>query len=290
MIRKLRNLLLLFIGLLLLTGAIMIKNNNRVEVAPTKEELAASLEKAIQYLDANRDRLLAQRDPILLWMIQESGGLTKDERLQTMAAAYVAALSATSPWQHLFKRESQTPLRMEILTTLPDYNLHFLYGLTCDERLGAMATVQQQNEPDFCLKKHPFSPICRTHQLMGVRLMQRRGCGDKSHNAALAAGMQQKIQTELTWDPRVVDLYLQRILVLVESGALPELIKPAWLRNVLTAQLPDGGWGNFQPLIPMWKSRAIGFTAKGVWLARPQSTLHATVEGVFLMSLLTSWN
>jgi len=40
----------------------------------------------------------------------------------------------------------------------------------------------------------------------------------------------------------------------------------------------------------MWKSRAIGFTARGIGLARPQSTLHATAEGVFLLSLLTAWN
>ncbi|OIP44227.1 MAG: hypothetical protein COX17_02295 [Deltaproteobacteria bacterium CG23_combo_of_CG06-09_8_20_14_all_60_8] len=290
MIRKLRNLLLLLIAVLLLAGGILIKNNNRQAPTPTKEELAASLEKAIQYLATNRDRVLAQKDPILLWMIQESGGLTKDERLRTMAADYVAALPGNSPWQYLFNRDSHAQLRLEILTTLPDYNFHFLYGLTCDDKLGAMEKVQQQNEEGFCLKNHPLSPVCRTHQLMGLRFMQRRGCGDKPRNAGLVADLQRKIQTELTWDPRVVDLYIQRLLMLVESGVPPERVKPVWLCKVLAAQLPDGGWGNFQPLIPMWKSRAIGFTARGIGLARPQSTLHATAEGVFLLSLLTAWN
>jgi len=45
MIRKLRNLLLLLIAVLLLAGGILIKNNNRQAPTPTKEELAASLER-----------------------------------------------------------------------------------------------------------------------------------------------------------------------------------------------------------------------------------------------------
>lgn len=289
MIRKLRNLLLLTTTLLLLAAGLLIINNNRTRPEPSKEELAASLEKGIQYLVTNRDRLMAQQDPIIPWMIQESGGLTKDERLQTMATDYVTAMSGNSPWQYLFNRDSHAEVRLENLTALPDYNLHFLYGLTCDDKLGTMEIVPQQNEPGFCGKSHAFSPICRTHQLMGLRFMQRRRCGDSPHNASLVADLQQKIQTELTWDPRVVDLYIQRLLMLVESGAQTR-VKPVWLHNVLAAQLPDGGWGNFQPLIPMGKAGAIGLTAKGIGMRRPQSTLHATAEAVFLLSLLTSWN
>lgn len=289
MFRKLRNLLLLLTVLLLLAAGILIKNNNRSEPMPGKNEISASLEKAIQYLATNRDRVLAQQDPIILWMIQESGNLTKDERLQTMAAEYVAAMPYNSPWQYLFNRDSTAPLRLENLTALPDYNLHFLYGLSCDEKLGALEKVQQQNEPGFCRNNHPFSQICLTHQLMGLRFMQRRRCGDSTHNANLVAELQQKIQTQLTWDPRVVDLYIQRLLILVESGAQAQ-VKPVWLRKVLTAQLPDGGWGNFQPLIPMGKTRALGFTAQWIGMDRPQTTLHATAEGILLMSLMATWN
>ena len=289
MIKKIGLLLLLSIGTLLAAGTFLIYANNRSVVPPSEEELKTSLEESIQWLLKNRDYILTQQNSILWWMLEESGKLTNDPRLQKLTADYVKTLHVFSPWQHFFNPNSLAPVRQEQLEALPDYNIHFLYGLTCNQDLGELAIVQQQNQPDFCRETHPISPACLTHQLMGSRFMQRRDYGNQKETSALIATIQDKIENQLTWDPRVVDVYIQRVLMLVDSG-VAERVKPIWLRKVLEAQLSDGGWGGFQPLIPLGGSRYWGFSQKLAGVGRPKSNLHATAQGVWLLSILTQNN
>jgi len=286
MIKKITKLMALILGLVILTGAVLVYNNNRQLPPPSAAELNAALDKSIHWLLANRSQILSQKNSILIWMLSEGGHRTGDQRLQKLAAEYVQAMPVFSPWQFFFNSNSLAPLKPEHLGELPDYNLLFLYGLSCDQTLGELDIVRRQQEENFCRDNHPFGPACLTHQLMGLRFMQRRGCGPQAENVALIATIQDKIERQLTWDPRVVDVYIQRVLMLVESGA-PERVKPVWLRNVLKAQLPDGGWGGFQPLIPVSASRYLGFSQKLIGLGRPTSNLHATAQGVLLLSLLT---
>jgi hypothetical protein len=287
MTHKLLTLLLLFLCACLLTGGYLIYDNNRPAEPPTQQELKASLEKAIPWLLSGRQSMISQNDPILFWMLQESGRLTSDARLLSLALDYADTLHVSSPWQHYFNRNSPAPIAPKNMADLPDYDLLFLYGLTCDGELGALEIVRQQQEEDFCWETHPSSPTCLTHQLMGLRFMQRRGCGDQQHTATLIHEIQKKIETQLFWDFRKVVASMQRVLMLVESGQA-DRVKPIWLRNVLDAQQPDGGWSDFAPLIPLGERLAIGFTAKGIGVKRPKSNLHATTQGIFLLSLLNA--
>lgn len=285
--RRLRKFLLLLIVLLALTGAGLTTTNNRTVPQPTSDELEDSLERSILWLINNRDHVLTQNNPILFWMLKESGRHTNDERLLHLAEDYVQNLPVFSPWQYFFNPNSLAAVKPEYIATLPDYNILFLYGLTCDDDLANLETVQAQLEIGFCRENHLISPACYTHQLMGLRFMQRRSCGDQEFTSELIAKIQNKIATQLFWDPRAVDVTIQRVLMLTDSGAASR-VKSVWLRNVLKAQLPDGGWGGFQPLIPLGKSRFLGLTAKGIGIEKPRSNLHATAQGILLMSLLTT--
>lgn len=71
--------------------------------------------------------------------------------------------------------------------------------------------------------------------------------------------------TQLTWDVRVVDVYLQRVLMLVDSGARSR-VKPVWLSRVLKAQSKDGGWSAFQALIQVGPELAMGFSSAVIGL------------------------
>ena len=195
-------------------------------------------------------------------------------------------ISPNAAWSHLFYAKSTAPLNTWQLESIPNYNLFFLYGLSCNADLAGSTIIKEQLRPEFC-NAHLLSPACVTHQLMGFRFMQRRDCGDSEDVRNAIAVLQNKIITQLTWDPRLVDVYLQRVLMLEDSGA-SERIKPIWIARILSAQDTDGGWSGFQPLLPLGGELAAGFSARGVSLDRRRPDFHATAQGVLLMSLLLS--
>jgi len=159
-----------------------------------------------------------------------------------------------------------------------------MYAITCDRELQQVPGIAAQNQPGFC-DEHPLRPACVTHQLMGVRLLQDRGCGNPDELQDTLQQLQQRIHRQLTWDPRVVDVYLQRVLMLAESGAVGT-IKPIWVQNIIEAQQPDGGWGGFDPWIPVGGGYYLGFGGRGFSPGQPQSDFHATTQNVLLFSIL----
>jgi hypothetical protein len=172
-----------------------------------------------------------------------------------------------------------------VYARFPDYQQYFMFSLTCGRDLAADPLIVAQHDAGFCPGSHPISPACVTHQLMGFRLQQRGGCDRVPGLEKRIAELQEVIESQLTWDPRVVDVYLQRVVMLVDSGAV-ERIKPRWIQQVLEAQLADGSWSNLQPLVPLWGGRDFGFDAKLAGVGRPVANFHATAQGVWLTSLL----
>jgi hypothetical protein len=141
----------------------------------------------------------------------------------------------------------------------------------------------------FCLcldhGRYRFMPACVTRQLMALRFLQHRQYGDQAAVSSAIARLQEKIEGQLTWDVRVVDVYIRRVLMFAESGAV-ERIKPIWLRRVLDAQMSDGGWSGTRPIVAAGLATPLCFTQSGIAFCVPRSTFHATAQGVPLMSLL----
>lgn len=262
-------------------------NNRPVDVPPSRL-ISDGLEGGIHWLVKNRETILAQQNPMLWRFVKESADITRDERLHTLFSDYKERYLDPYPgnlWWHLFDAQSKAPVLMWKMENFPDYNLYFIYGASCDSALGKHEIVQRQNDPAFCATYHPFSPACVTHQLMGVRLVQRRHGLDPQVVQQLVLSLQEKIVKQLTWDPRVVDVYIQRVLMLAESG-MAQKIKPVWLQRVLSAQLADGGWANLHMLFPVSRSHYLGFITRPV-IREPRSNFHTTAQAVFLFSLLT---
>lgn len=278
-----------FLLLCLFTGYLIWQNNKAADY-PDKVRLKESLNLGISWLVNHRDEVLADGNPMLWWMVKESAELTHDPVLVKLFLEYKARYLDTNPmsaWAHLFSPEAIAPLYATELQELPDYNVFFLYGLSCSGDLAQADIIKQQLAADFCDTHHMLSPACITHQLMGVRFMQRRHCGDTAQASELVRVLQNRIATQLTWDVRVVDVYLQRVLMLVDSGA-GSRVKPIWLSRILEAQGKDGGWSAFQAVIPVGPELAMGFSSAVVGLGREQANFHATAQGVLLMSLLLS--
>lgn len=274
--------------LVLFAGYQLWQNNKAVQY-PDRARMTESLNRGILWLEAHRDEILAQENPMLWWMVAQSAGLTQNPALSALFLQYEARYLKPNPsnvWQHLFYANATVPLdERQLSAVLPNYNLFFLYGLSCSWNLSQAEVIKQQLQENFCFSHHRYTPACITHQMIAVRFMQNRRCGDSAQTNVLVRALQDKIVAQLTWDARVVDVYFQRVLVLVESGAANR-VKPIWIARVLEAQGKDGGWSGFQALIPIGSETSIGFSEGWVGRGTEKADFHATVQGVLIMSLL----
>ena len=285
--RKLLNSAFVVILLLCLGYAYLVWQNNRAVAAPRQAELRATFDRSIDWLENNEDTIMTIHNEVLWWMLQQAAQHSADSRLQRLFGKYEEKQlkkAYGNVWRPLFYPGTWTPVRFENIASLPDYNQHFIYAISCDRELEQVPGIMAQNRAGFC-DQHRLRPACVTHQLMGIRFLQRSGCGDPDELQDTVVQLQHRIQRQLTWDPRVVDVYLQRVLMLAESGN-PDAIKPVWLQSVINAQRPDGGWSGLEPLLPVGNGRYLAIGSRGFTIVRPASNFHATAQGVLLFSIL----
>ena len=167
--------------------------------------------------------------------------------------------------------------------------------MSCDGALGALLEVQLQLDAGVCSPHLVIAtlkdPPCVTHQLMGFMLMRENRCGDPSVIDRMVSLSHDRIQSQLAFDFRVTDAYLQRVMMLYRTGASTK-VEAAWLNNVLSAQRLDGSWGGSYRLPWLgrdgrpfyWNGLAqtlIGNTESPVG----PGLFHATAQGVLLMAL-----
>lgn len=280
-------LVIIIIGFIAWYASLMWANN-RATQAPYRAELSVSFKNAIHWLEAHENKLEKNINPPIWWMIKQASEVSNDSRLVSFYARNEERLLNTKSlyiWKKMFDHNASYRLPpLQKLHYIPYYNYLFLYGLTCDIFWEVEPEVQQQLDLELC-SMHFLHPRCVTHQLMGVRFMQRSNCGDSDQVDELILDLQDIIIKELTWDPRVVDAYIQRVLMLVDSGAVNR-VKPIWIKRILDAQNDDGGWGDFDPIITFPNGVSIGFASKKLMFGQPKSNLHATAQGVLLISLL----
>jgi hypothetical protein len=289
MIKKILMGMVLIAFILVVLYAFLTFQNNKDAELVTKKTISESLEQSTIWLMNNREQALSENNAMLWWMIKRSAEVTKDYRLELIYKQYRKRYidgKRSNVWKPLFIPFAYVPVNPAALQHFPDYNVYFIYGLTCNDQLGDLDIVKQQGKDDFCPDHHPISPACVTHQLMGLRFRQNRSCGDTEIMAKQVVKLQGAIAKQLTWDPRVVDVYLQRVLMLVDTGAR-ERVKNRWLHNIIIQQSAEGGWGNFQSLMQLSDNLHLGFYSKGITFGRPRETLHATAQGILLMSLMS---
>ena len=288
MFHKLRILL----GLLSLLAASMVVYTgwiaNRSTEMPSHQELQATLEKGISWLEMHQENVLADPNPALWWMLKDSAELTGDIRLRDMVDAYLTKMRANthnSPFMRMVDPESPVRMSLALAQPLADYNYYILYGMTCDSSLAVTDVVLRYSRADMCGPLYLLKPVCVTHQLMGARFVYENGCGDVEKTAGLITELQSMVATRQSMDARVDDGYLQGVMMLAATGGYRH-IKPAWVRNVMAAQRPDGGWEASRPWLPVGGSRYVEISRDGITVNERSSGFHPTAQGVFFISLM----
>lgn len=269
--------------------AFMLYQNNRETVPTSDAAINASYERSVVWLQNHREKILREANPMLWWMLGESARISGDARVQNLFDEFVALYDRNfryDVWQAMFKPDQFRNARFSAseYESMAEYQQYFLYGLTCSEQLAQEPVIEAQHDTGFCFSpRQIYRPACVTHQLMAYRMAERNQCHIADLDRKIAV-LQTSVERQLFFDPRVVDIYIQRALMLADSDAA-EKIKPRWLERIIAAQLDDGGWSNMQPLINVG-GRHIGFNATGLATSEPKSTFHATAQGLLLMSLL----
>jgi hypothetical protein len=286
---KLKKLFIIALTVILFIYGGLFVHNNYWDSEFSQKDVDVAYRKSISWIYENREEIGDQHNPMLWWMLIEALKLEPDSRLRSVVEEYQHKNSQfykRSPWRHLIYGTAPNVNALDVVASnLPDYNKHFIYGFSCNKELKETEIIKIQNDTDFCLKNKPISPACLTHQLMGYRFMERAGCEDKGQIRKRIDDVSDTIVTQLMFDVRLVDVYVQRVMMLMESGYKAK-IKDRWIARIIGGQLGDGGWSGFQPLIPLGGNKYIGFSSKGFSIRSPRSSFHTTAQGVLLMALL----
>jgi hypothetical protein len=267
--------------------------NSRDVPPPTQAELRAHLQRATSWIFANSVRVSNDNNPMLWLFLRDAARLTGDVRLSDMASEYQTRYVKGTLSQFFFDPGGSEQLagrRITFPDNWADYQRLFVYGATCNNSVREDPAVLALLTPSGCDPHLTWlrSPWCHTHQLMGLRFVQKNNCEPEAETVQLVTTVEASILTELHWDFRVEDAYLQKVLTLVESGRRKD-VKPIWVRRILDAQRADGGWDGVDIVADLPGNRVLLWESGRLypWVsAQPASNLHATAQGLYLLALL----
>lgn len=277
----------LIVFLLVILGGQVWQNNRDVEPS-SQAEIKQHFDRSVEWVTSNYSNIEDIQNPILWWMIKQAGLNTNNESLKSIFSKYKKEhldkmpANLSTPMFDKFYRPDVPDI--VLLSSLRDYQLFFFYGLSCDADLGSEPVIQQQIVPGFC-SLHYLQPRCITHQLMGLRFMQRHQCGHEDIVNSTISDLQEVLVSELTWDFRVGDAYIQRVLMLVDTGAFGQ-VKPVWISNILKAQNADGSWDDLHPVLYLGNDYILSHTSTLPKIGKPKADFHATAQAIWLLSLL----
>lgn len=274
--------------LLFITGYFYLVYKNNIDIPPpSKQEIQQALDKSINWVLQNKNELIKINNPVLWWFLDESAYLIKNYKLSSLVSKYRnTTLNKNSVWTGYWVKKPPFTYLPGNLDHMEKYQKFFVYGLTCDSDLGDEKEIQDQLDIGFC-DWRPYYSSCITHQMVGVRLLQIKQCGDMAQNEQLSNSLAELIKSQLVWDPRVGDVYVQRVLMLIESGN-QDKVKPVWIKNILNEQLDDGGWASFDKILRIHNDKHFGFNYKYVDIRSPESNFHPTVQAIYLLSLISN--
>jgi hypothetical protein len=267
--------------------------NSRNVPMPSDAELRAGFAQASGWILRNKQSLLEENNAMLWLFVREAARVSGEEPLAALARDYQSRYLDRSLWRFVFDSSDRDRVRytnVALGEDLPDYNRLILYGATCNVMLGDDPLVHSLLAPAACDSGLQWlrSPVCRTHQLMGLLSVQKNHCVAAADITPAVARVQQLILGELRWDFRVEDAYIQKVLMLAESGRRGDL-RGVWVRRILDAQRPGGGWDGID-VIARFPGEHVLCWADGVLYPRVlhqrPSTLHPTAQGLYLLALL----
>lgn len=271
----------------------LARENRRAVSPPDRAELRRAFDAAADWLHREYPTLY-HGNVYLWWMVREAAEISGDARLADILERHRAHqrehVHFRDIWYLMEHPEGQDEYFPDSFAGLQDYKKLTVYGLTGNTELAESDLIRAMLEPDYCAAETNADVCskCLTHQALGLRFVQQSGkCGPPEQYAALMTALLAQIRAQTERDPRVSDVYLQRVLMLVLCGAR-EQVEPIWIQRILEMQQPDGGWRPYHRLGPFLPGISLGAGTRYFTLKRDGSTFHSTAQGVLLLALLLS--
>jgi hypothetical protein len=268
-------------------------HHNRSVPAPSRGEVTASFEKSVQWVKAHESAILGDENAFLWWMLGRAA-IVSDNRYLKDLFSRRRAIALAGPQPHVYDaivfRQQSTVVDFRAAHTsgISGYHLLFLYAFTCQKSLISEPAISSQLREGACgnsIIAYLRDPHCATHTSMALLAAQERGCVDDQLSAQLHGHVFDQVRSELTWDPRGGDAFLQHMTILADAPHRGRL-KNAWVHAALRSQRPDGGWADANLQVGnLGVSAGLrrGMFAFGV----VQSNFHTTVQGLLLMAQLS---
>ncbi len=284
-IKVITGALAIFLATTFFSGYFYLVYQNNIDTASADRlEVEQALHKSIDWVLTNQDSLIEINNPVLWWFLDESARLTGNGKLENLVSRYRREkLGKNSVWTGYWVRNPPFTYIPGMLDSMEKYQKFFIYGMTCDSDLGEESDIKEQLDINFCNWK-PYYSSCSTHQLMTIRMLISRDCGDIKQLKQLSTELERNIETQIARDPRIGDVFMQRVLLLLENN---KPVKPVWIKNILKEQRPDGGWANFYRLFNITDTWEFGFGYKYPEIRKsPQSSFHTTAQAIYLLSMV----
>lgn len=294
----------LLVGLVLFAGLLIGGSwwlANRPVEAVSQEEIAQHRHRAIQWLRDHEQRVLADPNSALWWMMQLAARHADDAYLHQLVRQSIehhfSGFYAAEPWRRMVEPDAEIAAFSRGLDQLADYQRFFHHAMTCQPLTLDGGSTDSFLQRDMCspMWREVFirDPVCTTHQVFGLMLYRQTGCSDVGGLDQLKHRLLDEVKFQLTWDPVMRDPHIQRVLVLVLNGR-SDAVNPNWLRRILAAQEADGGWLGYRriPELPQWvqpwywRERLAQRYPARFPPEHKDFDFHATAQAILLLTLL----
>ena len=234
--------------------------NSREVPPPTEVELRQHLGRAVGWIFANISDVSTENNPMLWLFIRDAARLTDDTRLMAAADEYQSHYLKGTLSRFFFDPDGSEQLagqHIEFPAYWADYQRLFVYGATCNNSVREDPGVLALLRPSGCDPQLMWlrSPWCHTHQLMGLRFVQKNHCES--------------------------DVETVQFVNTVQNSILAEL----------DAQRSDGGWDGVDVVGHLPGNRVLVWEGGRLYPSirtQPESNLHATAQGLYLLALLVN--
>ncbi|RTL32271.1 MAG: hypothetical protein EKK47_04875 [Burkholderiales bacterium] len=295
------------VGLTLAVGFVVLwwvaaRVANADEAPPSAAKVNDAFQRSVGWLKLHEAEILGDGNVALWWMIKAAADRSHDPYLADLVQRSIRVVyagdKATLPWRRIVEPNAVIVPNDLMTDGLSPYQRFYYFSATCrvvepdDTGPGSQQFLDGNTCRPIWGKVIFRDKVCSTHQLLGIRMARNSGCKLDAKVAALESELLEDIAFQLKVDPVITDPYIQRVLTLYWVAG-PQSVKPVWLRRVIDAQQPDGGWSGDHLLlgVPQWLQPATWrqlmsrLVPSRFNAAPPASNFHATAQGVLLMAL-----
>ncbi len=233
-----------------------------------------SIDRAMQWVGEHKWDIASSRNVAMYMLLQECQELHDEPLLAELVKRSLRSHIAPACWRRVLDRAhpvDPAELNRTIQAERID-NRWMLYAIAPEH--AELATEDLVGLYDT----RRWKGRQLTHQLMAL-IRLRENMGGAAEAEVTAEQLSRRLSSELARDLAVVDLYIQKVAVVLDAGH-EQMVRRRWVERVIENQRDDGGWND------RWCRVFTSFRRPAIDLRDPPSNQHATIQALWLLYLV----